>query len=130
MISIYLALCLSIFLHELGHFLVAKIFNVKVDSVQLFLYPIIAIFLKGTLYRIGFIPLIGYVNAKEIYSRGILVNCIYWLSGVFVNLFCYVLSEDIVFKSVSLYFFVFNLFPLRNSDLSNLYRYIKSKARD
>lgn len=62
-----LILCLSILvvLHELGHFIPAKLFKTKVEKFYLFFDPWFSIFKKKigeTEYGIGWLPLGGYVK--------------------------------------------------------------------
>src|SRR5688572_5369324 len=52
-----------VFIHELGHFLVAKLLNVKVLKFSIGFGPRIFGFTKGeTEYRVSWIPLGGYVK--------------------------------------------------------------------
>lgn len=54
---------LLIFIHELGHFAVAKYFDVRVDEFALGFGPAVAGFTKGeTRYNLRLIPLGGYVR--------------------------------------------------------------------
>lgn len=62
-----LVLCLSILviLHELGHFIPAKLFKTKVEKFYLFFNPWFSLVKKkigGTEYGIGWLPLGGYVK--------------------------------------------------------------------
>lgn len=60
-----LSLSLLIVLHELGHFIPAKIFKTKVEKFYLFFDPWFALFKKkvgDTEYGIGWLPLGGYVK--------------------------------------------------------------------
>lgn len=60
-----LSLSLLIVLHELGHFLPAKLFNTKVEKFYLFFDYRFSLFKKKvgeTVYGIGWIPLGGYVK--------------------------------------------------------------------
>ncbi len=60
-----LALSFLIIVHELGHFLVAKAFKVKVNEFSLFMGPKLLSFKKGeTLYSLRLIPLGGYVKME------------------------------------------------------------------
>src|ERR1700749_2302173 len=63
----YLVLALSILivLHELGHFIPAKIFGCRVEKFLLFFDPWFALVKKkigDTVYSIGWLPLGGYVK--------------------------------------------------------------------
>ncbi len=60
-----LSLSILVILHEMGHFLFAKLFNTKVEKFYLFFDPWFSIFKfkKGdTEYGIGWLPLGGYVK--------------------------------------------------------------------
>src|SRR5947207_10914356 len=62
-----LILCLSILvvLHEMGHFIPAKLFKCKVEKFYLFFDPWFSIVKKKigeTVYGIGWLPLGGYVK--------------------------------------------------------------------
>ena len=60
-----LSLSLLIILHELGHFIPAKIFKTKVEKFYLFFDYKFSLFKKKigeTVYGIGWIPLGGYVK--------------------------------------------------------------------
>lgn len=58
-----LSFSLLVIVHELGHFLFARLFGVRVDQFQLFFgKPFVSITRKGTRYGIGWIPFGGYVK--------------------------------------------------------------------
>ena len=61
----FLRLSFLIVLHELGHFIPAKLFNTRVEKFYLFFDPYFSLFKKkigGTEYGIGWLPLGGYVK--------------------------------------------------------------------
>lgn len=61
-----LAISFLIFFHELGHFIVAKIFGVRVRVFSIGFGKKIASFnFKGTMYALSAIPLGGYVKLKS-----------------------------------------------------------------
>lgn len=63
--QLILSLSILVVLHELGHFIPAKLFKTRVERFFLFFDPWFALFKKrvrGTLYGIGWIPLGGYVK--------------------------------------------------------------------
>lgn len=60
-----LSLGLLVFIHELGHFLTARYFNVKIDKFSIGFGPKLISFTKNsTEYAISLIPLGGYVKMK------------------------------------------------------------------
>lgn len=64
-IQLLLSLSLLIVLHELGHFIPAKLFNTRVEKFYLFFDVKFALFKKkigGTEYGLGWLPLGGYVK--------------------------------------------------------------------
>lgn len=63
--QLLLSLSILVILHELGHFIPAKLFNTKVEKFYLFFDPYFSLFKfkKGdTEYGIGWLPLGGYVK--------------------------------------------------------------------
>ena len=59
------SLSLLVFIHELGHFLFAKLFKTRVEKFYLFFHPWFSLFKikKGdTTYGIGWLPIGGYVK--------------------------------------------------------------------
>ena len=64
-VQFFLSLSLIIVLHELGHYLPAKFFNIKVEKFYLFFDVKFSLFKKKigeTVYGIGWLPLGGYVK--------------------------------------------------------------------
>lgn len=58
-----LSFSLLVIIHELGHFIFARIFGVRVEQFQLFFgKPIVSFTRKDTRYGIGWIPFGGYVK--------------------------------------------------------------------
>jgi len=63
--QLILSLSILIVLHEFGHFLPARLFNIKVEKFYLFFDPYFALFKKkigDTEWGIGWLPLGGYVK--------------------------------------------------------------------
>jgi len=64
-IQFLLSLSILVFLHELGHFVFAKIFKTRVEKFYIFFNPWFALFKKkigDTEYGVGWLPLGGYVK--------------------------------------------------------------------
>lgn len=58
-----LSFSLLVIIHELGHFLFARLFGVRVEQFQLFFgRPVVSLTRRGTRYGIGWIPFGGYVK--------------------------------------------------------------------
>lgn len=124
MLKTLLIIALSIALHELGHYLTARIFKQKVLSVQLFLFPVLYVYLKGTLYKVGLVPVIGYVNAPGVYSLSTTKQIIYFLSGITVNALLLFVPDPVV-RAVNLYTIIFSLIPFKRSDGRNIWIVLK-----
>ena len=63
--QLILSLSILVVMHELGHFIPAKLFRCRVEKFYLFFDPWFALFKKkagGTEYGIGWLPLGGYVK--------------------------------------------------------------------
>ncbi len=64
-IQLLLSLAILVFIHELGHFTMARIFGVRVEKFYLFFNPWFSLFKykgkkSGTIYGLGWLPLGGY----------------------------------------------------------------------
>jgi len=63
--QLILSLSILVIMHELGHFIPAKIFKCRVEKFYLFFDPYFSLFKKKigeTVYGIGWLPLGGYVK--------------------------------------------------------------------
>lgn len=64
-VQFILCFSLLVFVHEMGHFLFAKLFKIRVEKFYLFFNPGFSLFkftYKGTEYGMGWIPFGGYVS--------------------------------------------------------------------
>ena len=102
------SLSILVVLHELGHFIPAKLFKTRVEKFYLFFDPWFSLFKKkvgGTEYGVGWLPLGGYVKISgmidesmdkeqlkkpaepwEFRAKPAWQRLIIMLGGVFVNL--------------------------------------------
>ena len=63
--QLLLSLSILVILHELGHYIPAKIFKARVEKFYLFFDPWFSLFKKkigDTVYGVGWLPLGGYVK--------------------------------------------------------------------
>ena len=65
-IFVFVALGFCIFSHELGHFLAGKLMKLHIDAFSLGFRPVWRKKYKGVEYRIGWLPLGGYVELPQI----------------------------------------------------------------
>ena len=106
--QLLLSLSILIVLHELGHFIPAKMFKTRVEKFYLFFDPWFSLFKKkinGTEYGVGWLPLGGYVKISgmidesmdkeqmkkspepwEFRSKPAWQRLVIMIGGVFVNL--------------------------------------------
>ena len=95
----YLKLLLLIFLHELGHILVASIFKIKINRIVL---TGMGLFMDAETNDLSFI-------------KGI----IFYLSGLIINLvLLFFLKEE--FKKINLFILIINLIPIYPTDGYNI----------
>lgn len=64
-IQLIIALSILVFVHELGHFIMARLFGTRVEKFYLFFNPWFSLFKwqskrSGTIYGLGWLPLGGY----------------------------------------------------------------------
>ena len=99
-----------VIIHELGHFITAKLSGVKVDEFGIGFPPrIYGKLFKGTIYSINIIPLGGFVklsgiSEREIYgesdfkTKNILIRAIILVSGSVINLLFPILILEVKSK--------------------------------
>lgn len=63
---VFIALGFCIFSHELGHFLAGKLMGLHIDAFSIGFRPVWRKKYKGVEYRIGWVPLGGYVKLPQI----------------------------------------------------------------
>ena len=124
-VLVILVLGLLIFIHELGHFLVAKLSNVKVEAFSIGMGPKIFSKKRGeTEYRLCLLPIGGYVSIlgevvdeesmskadiddpRNFQNKNVFVKIAILLAGVTFNLLTAVIIYY-VFLSMSAFSFVY-----------------------
>ena len=92
----FIVISVLIVIHEFGHFIAARAFNVRVEEFALGFPPRIASVVRGeTRYSINAIPIGGYVkltgeedptDPRSLATRSIRVRVTILLAGIFMNL--------------------------------------------
>lgn len=89
-----IGLCIVILMHELGHFLAARIFGVDTPVFSIGFGPaLLQIPFNGTTFQIAALPLGGYVeiNMNQVAMLSYIPQMIIILAGIFINfMFTYV----------------------------------------
>ena len=134
--QLLLSLSILVILHELGHYIPAKIFKARVEKFYLFFDPWFSLFKKkigDTVYGIGWLPLGGYVKISgmidesmdkeqmkkppqpwEFRSKPAWQRLVIMVGGVVVNF----LLAIIIYSAV---FFVWGKGTLPIEEINNLY---------
>lgn len=97
----FILMYISVFLHELGHFLSSKIFNIKVYEFSIGLGSIFYKFnLEETNFYFKNLPLGGYISYSddEVFKLTIVKEWIIILSGVFINFLTGIISLSLVYN--------------------------------
>ncbi|WGH27768.1 MAG: RIP metalloprotease RseP [Candidatus Bostrichicola ureolyticus] len=125
---IQLILCISIIIiiHELGHFIFAKLLGTRVERFFLFFDPGFSLFkikIKNTIYGIGWLPLGGYIkisgiipensnppNNEDFYLKSNWKKLLIMLGGVIANvLLSIIIFSLIIFNYKEVYLPVKNM---------------------
>lgn len=97
----FILMYISIFLHELGHFLSSKIFNIKVYEFSVGLGSIFCKFnLEETNFYFKNLPLGGYISYSddEVFKLSIFKEWIIILSGVLINFLTGIISLSFAYN--------------------------------
>ncbi len=125
LLTIYFSYFSRILLHELGHYITAKIFKSKAE-----LYMGNNMFrIKGKDFNFSIIALSGYILIQN-YNYTKKQSIIVALSGLFMNLIYLAISIifiDIYYFKISLIFnfiiIISNMIPTKNSDLYKIIKF-------
>ncbi len=114
--SIFLAavgIGLLIFLHELGHFLAARLAGVRVEVFSLGFGPrLFGAYWRGTDFRVSLVPFGGYVmvagqdpedrryaRGESLWSKGTGQRALFWSGGVLMNALFALIVFPLVFRA-------------------------------
>ena len=103
-IQLFLCFTLLVGIHELGHFLMARVFGIRVEKFYIFFDPWFSLFKfkrGGTEYGVGWLPLGGYVKIAGIVMNILLAVAIY--CGI-----CYTWGEKYFANEDAVYGYTFN----------------------
>ncbi len=133
--TIYLIIYLSIFLHEMMHYLIAKFCKFEIDEVK--------IGSEWPQFKLGkwrISPFLGvsYVAIKyeSFIEKSLKSKCLYFLGGIFMNIFLSVLCLIIYIITdrymlflaffVNLYSVIANSIPIGKTDAMNLLKEVRN----
>ncbi|MFR4053299.1 MAG: site-2 protease family protein [Clostridium perfringens] len=128
-INFTIAMYLSIFIHELGHYLSCKAFKVPVKTFSIGFGPKLFRFKKfNTDFTFKLIPMGGYVynDDNDLNKINIIKEYIIILSGVFINIiaaiisFSLLLDKSLIFIVSSIFTNILPQFLLKLMNLSNI----------
>lgn len=97
----FVLMYISVFLHELGHFISSKIFNIKVYEFSVGLGSIFCRFnLKETNFYLKNLPLGGYISYSDddVFKLSIVKEWIIILSGVLINFLTFIIALSLAYN--------------------------------
>lgn len=106
-----LLMCSCLFIHELGHILFIKIFNIKIKGFTLSLY--------GGVLNIDFLDYININKIKKI---------IIYSAGITLNLILYLLFNNNFFGQFNKWLFIINILPIYPLDGFNILKIFFNKT--
>jgi membrane-associated protease RseP (regulator of RpoE activity) len=95
-----LTLFLVVTLHEIGHFVAAKVFHVPVHSFSVGIGPKLYQFqFAGTSFQFNLLPVKGKVvpDQEKEEQLPLLLKCIVYLAGIVINIVCFFIGLTIYF---------------------------------
>ncbi|MDR7080184.1 membrane-associated protease RseP (regulator of RpoE activity) [Neobacillus niacini] len=93
-------LFLVVTLHEMGHYLAARLFNVSVSTFSVGVGPKLLRFkYSNTDFQFHVIPIMGYVKPDSSNEQGLspIKKCIFYLAGIVVNIICFFIGLTVFF---------------------------------
>lgn len=139
LLEIYLLAWISVMLHEMAHYIVAKIINLKVESVHIgdrfFAIHVNKLFISPMIFAGSYLvfdreDLKDKTKKQKIafFSAGALANLIVALVSVLLRGNNNIYID--IFMWMNLYFFVENIFPFfKHNDAGKLRKYIEKPKR-
>src|SRR3989344_3111860 len=114
-----LGLSFVIVIHEFGHFLACKLFDIATPVFSIGFGPhLFGVHIGNTLFQIAALPLGGYVQiaTKQLDAQSYMVKAIILLAGIAINfLFAYI---------------IFAIFKLRNIDVKQMMQQTSEHVRN
>jgi membrane-associated protease RseP (regulator of RpoE activity) len=100
-----LAISFLVFVHELGHYLAARLCNIPVLAFGIGFGPAILKFARGgTTYRLNLLPLGGYVTtpATETKQSPVRVRLLFYSAGILMNVLTAIVFLTVLFSVTGL----------------------------
>ena len=87
---------LVVTLHEMGHYLAARSFNVPVSTFSVGVGPkLIKFNYSGTNFQFSILPIMGYVKTNSLDEQRLTLiqKCIFYLAGIIINIICFFMGR-------------------------------------
>ncbi|MGV2939334.1 site-2 protease family protein [Mesobacillus sp. LC4] len=91
---------LVVTLHEMGHYLAARLFNVPVSTFSVGVGPkLIKFNYSGTNFQFSILPIMGYVKTDSLDEQrlSLIQKCIFYLAGIIINIICFFIGLTVFF---------------------------------
>lgn len=91
---------LVVTLHEMGHYLAARSFNVPVSTFSVGVGPkLIKFNYSGTNFQFSILPIMGYVKTNSLDEQRLTLiqKCIFYLAGIIINIICFFIGLTVFF---------------------------------
>ncbi|WP_147535956.1 site-2 protease family protein [Bacillus marasmi] len=99
-LKLIFTLFLVVTLHEMGHYLAARLFNVSVSTFSVGVGPKLLSFkFLDTNFQFNTIPIMGYVKSDSSKEQELplIKQCIFYLAGIFINIVCFFIGMTVFF---------------------------------
>ncbi len=99
-LKLIFTLFLVVTLHEMGHYLAARLFNVSVSTFSVGVGPTLLRFkFSDTNFQFNAIPIMGYVkpDSSNEQNLSLFKSCVFYLAGIFINIVCFFIGLTVFF---------------------------------